>query len=225
MAQMELYRKHGVNPLGTCWLLLLQMPIFMGLYFALQESIFFRLAEFWPTWIVNLAAPDMLFRWGEGIPFLSTPESYGGIFYLGPYFNILPIIAVSLMIVQQKMMTPPPTDEQQAAQQKVMKYMMIVFGFLFYKIAAGLCIYFIASTLWGLVERKFLPKKDLQGAGASATGTDARKPGRAKKREAESAEKEQPPTTAIGKVRHWWRVRKEKMSNWWSKVLEDAKKK
>lgn len=225
MAQMELYRKHGVNPLGTCWLLLLQMPIFMGLYFALQESIFFRLAEFWPTWIVNLAAPDMLFRWGEGIPLISTPESYGGIFYLGPYFNILPIIAVSLMIVQQKMMTPPPTDEQQAAQQKIMKFMMVIFGFLFYKIAAGLCIYFIASTLWGLVERKFLPKKDLQGAGASATGTDARKPGRAKKREAESAEKEQPPTTAIGKVRHWWRVRKEKMSNWWSKVLEDAKKK
>ena len=43
-AQMELYRKHGINPLGTCWMLLLQMPIFMGLYYSLQESIHFRLA-------------------------------------------------------------------------------------------------------------------------------------------------------------------------------------
>ena len=47
-AQMELYRKHGINPFGSCWVLLLQMPIFMGLYFALQESIHFRLAPFWP---------------------------------------------------------------------------------------------------------------------------------------------------------------------------------
>ena len=52
---MALYRKHGVNPFGSCWLLLLQMPIFMGLYYALQESIHFRLAGF--LWMDNLAAP------------------------------------------------------------------------------------------------------------------------------------------------------------------------
>jgi len=46
VAQMELYRKHGVNPFGTCWVVLIQMPIFMGLYFSLQESIHFRLAPF-----------------------------------------------------------------------------------------------------------------------------------------------------------------------------------
>ena len=59
-AQMELYRKHGVNPFGTCWLLLLQMPIFMGLYYSLQESIHFRLAGVSSWWMPNLAAPDML---------------------------------------------------------------------------------------------------------------------------------------------------------------------
>ena len=68
LATMELYRKHGVNPFGTCWFMLLQMPIFMGLYFALQESITFRLAPFWPTWIDNLAAPDMLINWGDKHP-------------------------------------------------------------------------------------------------------------------------------------------------------------
>ena len=57
-AQMELYRKHGVNPaagLGGCLMLFLQMPIFLGLYFALQESFFFRLESF--LWIKNLTRP------------------------------------------------------------------------------------------------------------------------------------------------------------------------
>ena len=43
----------------------------------------------------NLAAPDMLIHWGENIPWLSRPEDYGGILYLGPYFNILPVLADS----------------------------------------------------------------------------------------------------------------------------------
>jgi YidC/Oxa1 family membrane protein insertase len=159
MATMELYRKHGVNPFGTCWFMFLQMPIFMGLYYALQESITFRLAPFWPMWIENLAAPDMLFRWGESIPWLSTPDAYGGFLYLGPYLNLLPIIAVALMIVQQKLTMPPPTDEQQEMQQKMMKYMMVFMGLMFYKVASGLCLYFIASSLWGFAERKLLPKK------------------------------------------------------------------
>lgn len=157
--QMDLYRQHGVNPFGSCWFLLLQMPIFMGLYYCLQESIHFRLAQFWPSWIINLAAPDMLFEWGQGIPWLSAPDNYGGFLYLGPYFNLLPVIAVSLMLVQQKMTMPPPTDEQQEVQQRIMKVMMVVFGLMFYKVAAGLCVYFIASSLWGFAERKLLPKK------------------------------------------------------------------
>ncbi len=164
-AVWALYRKHQVNPFGTCWVVLLQMPIFMGLYFALQESITFRLAPFWPTWIINLSAPDMLAYWGQSIPWLSQPENYGGFFYLGPYFNLLPVIAVVLMLVQQKLMTPPAMDEQQEMQQKMMKYMMIFFGLMFYKVASGLCVYFIVSSLWGLAERKMLPKVKPQLAG------------------------------------------------------------
>ena len=165
-AMMALYRKHGVNPLGSCWMLMLQMPIFMGLYYALQESVHFRLASF--LWIDNLAAPDMLIPWGDKIPWISRPEDYGGMLYLGPYFNLLPILAVTLMIVQQKFLMPPPNDEQQAMQQKMMKWMMILFGLFFYKVAAGLCIYFIASSLWGFAERKLLPKKKPTTDGATA---------------------------------------------------------
>src|SRR5207302_8080582 len=128
-----------------------------GLYFALQESIHFRLAEF--LWIKNLAAPDMLIPWGESIPWISRPEDHGGWLYLGPYFNLLPVIAAGLMMMQQKLTMPPPTDEQQEMQQKMMKYMTIVIGIMFYKVAAGLALYFIASSAWGFAERKLLPKK------------------------------------------------------------------
>jgi YidC/Oxa1 family membrane protein insertase len=161
MAQMELYRKHGINPLGSCWMMFLQMPVFLGLYYCLQESIYFRLAPF--LWIRSLTAPDMLWHWGHNIPWISTWESYGSTFYLGPYFNVLPVIAVVLMIVQQSYTMPPAADEQAAMQQKMMKWMMILFGLFFYKVAAGLCLYFIASSLWGFAERKLLPKKKADG--------------------------------------------------------------
>src|SRR5437764_5593899 len=103
--------------------------------------------------------------WGENIPIVSQPEVQGSMLYLGPFFNLLPIIAVVLMIMQQKLLTPPPTDEQQEMQQKMMKYMMIFFGLMFYKVAAGLCIYFIASSLWGFAERKLLPKRQQTSTG------------------------------------------------------------
>src|SRR5207244_3391261 len=81
----------------------------------LQESIHFRLASF--LWMDNLAAPDMLLRWGEGLWPFSDPDNMTGSFfsflYLGPYFNLLPVIAVALMLLQQKMLTPPPAAEQQ----------------------------------------------------------------------------------------------------------------
>lgn len=159
-AKMKLMLDHGINPmaqLGGCLMLFLQMPIFMGLYYALQENVFFRLEPF--LWAESLTAPDMLLWWSEKIPFISTPESLGAFYYLGPYLNILPIIAVALMLIQQKLMTPPPADEQQAQQQAMMKYMLIFFGLFFYKTASGLVLYFIISTLWGLAERKLLPRK------------------------------------------------------------------
>jgi YidC/Oxa1 family membrane protein insertase len=164
----QLMLRHGLgNPLGSCWIALLQMPIFMGLYYALQESIHFRLATF--LWMDNLAAPDMLFYWTQSIPLISSPDNYSGsiwsILYLGPFFNLLPIIAVGFMMVQQQMMMPPATDEQTAAQQKMMKYMTIFFGLMFYKVAAGLCIYFIVSSVWGFCERKLLPKKQPASGG------------------------------------------------------------
>lgn len=246
-AQMALFREHGVNPFGSCWILILQMPIFMGLYFALQESIQFRLAPFWPTWITNLAAPDMMFEWGRWIPLLSRDADYGGMLYLGPYFNLLPIITVALMVVQQKMMTPPPADKEQEMQQKMMRIMMIVFGLFFYRLAAGLCLYIIVSTLWGFAERKLLPKAkapklevnlDRQvallatGGAAAATvpgSTAVTAPGpvvagkkggknRRKDRGKPGGKAEDEPQTRFGQLR-------QRLRDWWNDVLEQARKK
>jgi YidC/Oxa1 family membrane protein insertase len=166
----KLLMQNGMNPfamMGGCLLLFAQMPIMMGLYFALQESIFFRLEPF--LWAQNLAAPDMLVWWGEKIPFLSTTADIGSLLYLGPFFNILPVLAVGLMIYQQNKMMPPPTDEQMAQQQRMMKFMMIMVAVMFYKVAAGLCLYFIVSTLWGIIERQFIPKADDKPADGDGT--------------------------------------------------------
>ncbi len=158
-AQMELFRKHKYNPFSGCLVLFIQMPIFFGLYTALRSSVALRMAHF--LWIDNLAAPDALFPLGFSLPF-----------GLGNTFNLLPIITIVLFIVQQKMFMPPPTDEQSAMQQKMMKYMMIFMGFMFYNVPAGLCVYFISSSLWGIAERKLLPKVQKKTTEADESGGD-----------------------------------------------------
>ncbi len=158
-AQRELFKKHNYNPLSGCLVMFVQLPIFIGLYRALMVDVELRGSPLlWSgfRWCSNLSAPDMLFDWHNLLPEYFT---YGiGVFKLGPYFNLLPIATVILFLLQQKMFMPPPADEQQAMQQKIMKYMMLFMGVLFFKIASGLCVYFIASSLWGLAERKLLPK-------------------------------------------------------------------
>ena len=56
--------------------------------------------------------------------------------------------------------------------QKMMKFMMIFIGFVFFKVAAGLCVYFITSSIWGIVERKMLPKPELDTSRFDADGNE-----------------------------------------------------
>ncbi len=179
-AQQELFRKHNYNPFGGCLVLFIQLPIFIGLYRSLMVDVELRdapLISHALRWCSNLAAPDMLFDWSPFMPaFINSAQGFLG---LGPFFNILPILTIILFIWQQKKFMPPAADEQAAMQQKVMQYMMIFMGIMFFKVASGLCIYFIASTIWGLAERRFLPKtKPVTGTGISAkTGARSASPG------------------------------------------------
>ena len=152
-AQMELWRKHKINPIGGCLPLFLQMPIFIGLYTALNSAVDLRLQKL--LWIENLAGPDSLFRMPFSLP------------YLGADFSLLPLFTVGLFLTQQKMFMPPATDEQQEAQYKMMNMMTLFMGVMFWHQPAGLCIYFIASSLWSIAERKLL------GAGSMTPASGA----------------------------------------------------
>jgi YidC/Oxa1 family membrane protein insertase len=156
-AQRELMKKYGVNPMGGCLLMFAQLPIFIGLYRCLATDIDLREAALLPGihWASNLAGPDELFRWKQYLWQIIGDEAHG---WLGPYCNILPLITIALFMVQQKLFTPPAVTEEQQQQQKIMNFMTIFMGVMFYKVPAGLCIYFIMSSLWGICERKLLPK-------------------------------------------------------------------
>ncbi len=158
-AMQELYAKHKVNPLSGCLPLFVQLPIFMGLYRGLMIDIELRQSPLFSDsirWCSNLAAPDMFYNWSAFMPKMINDGV--GFFGLGPYLNVLPLVTVFLFLISQKMFMPEPTNEQAALQQKMMKYMTLFMGLIFYKVAAGLCLYFIVSSLWGIVERKLLPK-------------------------------------------------------------------
>jgi YidC/Oxa1 family membrane protein insertase len=100
---------------------------------------------------------------------------------------------VALFLVQQKLFTPPAVDEEQKLQQKIMYFMTLFMGVMFYKVPAGLCIYFITSSLWGICERKMLkkpvPKADLPATtGKSDAGGDSKGGGSDGKRPPDSSD-------------------------------------
>ena len=161
-----LYKRHGVNPVAGCLPALIQLPIFVGLWQALNTSVQLRHASF--LWIKNLAAPDMLFKFPVALPLVGQ--------WLGPYFNALPIVVAGLMLVQTKLFAPPATTPEAEMQQKVMKYMMVFMAFMFYKVPSGLGIYFITSSLWQISELLLLPK--VTGKTTPAPGSDDSSPPR-----------------------------------------------
>lgn len=163
-AQQDLFRKHNYNPMGGCLVMFIQLPIFIGLYRSLMVDIELRQAPLISEgirWCSNLSAPDMLWNWSDTMPSLVTG-------WLGPYLNVLPLITVLLFLWQQKMFMPPATDDQSRMQQQMMKFMMLFMGFMFFKVASGLCLYFIASSIWGITERKILPKTSAQSSSPPA---------------------------------------------------------
>lgn len=151
-AQREFQKRVGFNPLAGCLPALLQLPIFIGLYRCLSVDLELRQEPFFSNqaWASNLAGPDMLYYWGDWLWDYLAGRGTG---WLGPYFNILPVFVVALFLVQQKLFMPPPTDEQTAMTQKIMTIMTLMMAIFFFRVPAGLCIYFITSSLWGIAER------------------------------------------------------------------------
>jgi YidC/Oxa1 family membrane protein insertase len=123
---MELYKKEKVNPMGGCFPLLLQMPIFLSLYWVLLESVELRHATF-GLWITDLSAPD-------------------------PFF-VLPILTGASMFLLQKLQ---PMTIQDPLQQKLMTYMPVAMSVFFFFFPAGLVLYWLVSNLVTLIQAKII---------------------------------------------------------------------
>lgn len=149
---MNLYRESGANPVMGCLPMLLQMPFLIGMFYLLKSSFPLRGAPFIPGWIDDLAAPDILFSWGEPI------------WLIGNEFHLLPILMGVVMFVQQRLTSKLPKDPKQITdaqkQQKMMGNMMsILFTVMFYSFPSGLNIYFMFSTLLGILQQWWTTKK------------------------------------------------------------------
>jgi YidC/Oxa1 family membrane protein insertase len=162
-AQQMLFKKAGINQFAGCLPAFIQLPIIIGLYRCVSVDIKLRQQPLIPgwEWCSNLAGPDMLFEWHSWAWDFIAGRGTG---YFGPYFNILPIITVVLFIVQQKVLMPKATDEQTAIAQKMMMFMTVMMGVFFFRVPSGLCIYFITSSTWSLVERALIKKFTPKGA-------------------------------------------------------------
>lgn len=156
----KLYKQQGISalPAGGCLLLLLQLPVFMGLYWALSLSIEMRQAPFvW--WMQDLSQPDgaHLPRLGFKIPLLGTDM-----------LNILPIFMIAVMLIQN-LLQPKPADPQQAQSQKISMYFMVFFfAFIFYSVPSGLVLYFLTSSIIGVLE-SYIIRKSLAPAQVAVT--------------------------------------------------------
>lgn len=152
-----LYKKYNLNPMASCLPVFIQLPIFIGLYRCVSVDIGLRQKPLLPgvEWCSNLAGPDMLATWPTWMPEFISGKGVG---WFGPYINLLPIITIGLFIVQQKVLMPKATDEQTRMTQQMMMVMTVFMGVLFFKVPAGLCLYFITSSIWSLIERKLVKK-------------------------------------------------------------------
>jgi YidC/Oxa1 family membrane protein insertase len=146
-ASQELVAEQSKMMLGGCLPMLLQLPIFIALYRALSSSIELRMEPVPLTWIENLASPDAMFSLPFRVPFLGWTE-----------FNLLPCISIGLMMVHQRLTMPPAQSDEQKAQYKMMNIMMFVMGATFYRVPAGLCLYFISTNIWSMTERSLFEK-------------------------------------------------------------------
>ncbi|HGY54338.1 MAG TPA: membrane protein insertase YidC [Caldithrix abyssi] len=135
---MKLYKEHGVNPMGGCLPMLLQMPLLFALFIVFRSTIQLRGAMFIPGWIEDLSRSDTLFHLPFSLPFY------------GNEFNLLPILMAITMIFQSKMTMQDP-------KQKAMVYAMPVFMLLiFNRFPSGLNLYYTLFNLLTIVQQKFI---------------------------------------------------------------------
>ena len=126
MHMMELYKKHGANPMGGCLPLILQIPVFFAIYRVLLNAIELKGAP-WMLWIHDLAEMD-------------------------PYF-VLPILMGATMYIQQKI---TPNTMQDEMQKKIFQFLPVIFTFFFLWFPAGLTLYWFINNLFTIGQQYYI---------------------------------------------------------------------
>jgi YidC/Oxa1 family membrane protein insertase len=151
--QMELYQKEGINPVGGCLPMLLQMPIWIGLWGALSAAVDLRHAPFM-LWMRDLAGQDSLVHFAHA-PSLALPLC--GQVSLPLSLNVLPLVMAIFMFIQSKQMTAQQPTNPDAPDPRIMTYMTTgLFVWMLYTAPAGLNLYIMTSTIFGLLEQKWV---------------------------------------------------------------------
>jgi YidC/Oxa1 family membrane protein insertase len=136
-AQMELWKKEKVNPFSGCLPVLVQMPVFLGIYWVLNESVELRQAPF-ILWYQDLSVMDSYF--------------------------VLPILLGGAYFLQQHLTPMMVTDPMQA---KMMKWMPVIFSVFFFTFPAGLVLYYLANALLGILQQWYFTRKLQKAANGS----------------------------------------------------------
>ena len=124
---MALYKEHGVNPMGSCLPMLLQFPFFIGFYNVLTVAIEMRGAEW--LWVNDLSSPEDL------------------------QIRVLPI---AMIVTQFWMQSMTPTPSADPAQMRLMKFMPLMFGIIFYGFSSGLVLFWLTGNLVGVAQQQLL---------------------------------------------------------------------
>ena len=151
---LKIYQEYGVNPLGGCLPMVLQMPLLYALFVVFRSTIEFRQAPFF-GWINDLSAPDTLFT----LPF-SLPRYGNGV-------NVLPNLMGVTMFVQQKMSVTDP-------KQKALIYIMpFVFTLLFNNLPSGLNLYYALFNVFSIAQQSWISKTPAEPIKKDAKKTNA----------------------------------------------------
>ena len=134
---MKLFREHGVNPLAGCFPVLIQMPIFLGLFYMLRTAAELRYEPF--LWVADLSQADTI-AVIAGFP-----------------INLFPIIMGATMLYQMQIMPVSPTADP--LQQKIFKFMPFIFLVFLYNFSSGLVIYWTTQNILTIIQQKMIHSK------------------------------------------------------------------
>ena len=149
---MQLYKDKNINPLSVYLIMFLQIPFLIGMFDLLKSAFQLRGASFIPGWIDNLTSPDVLFSWNQPILFFGNsfhllPFVLGGITFFQMWFNSR----------KNKALDADPEAKKQARITSIT--MTTVFTVLFYNFPSGLNLYWIFSTILGILQQQIISKK------------------------------------------------------------------